>query len=59
MTSANPNKVNEFSVKLTYCIQALETLGKLEQVNGAVSMTLEKLPGISGDLVRTDPEWEN
>ena len=59
VTSANPNKISEFSVKLTYCVQALQTLGKLEQVNGAVSMTLEKLPGIRGDLVRTDPEWEN
>lgn len=59
VTSANPNKINEFSARLTYCVQALQTLGKLEQVNGAVSMTLEKLPEIRGDLVRTDPEWEN
>ena len=59
VTSANTNKINDLNVKLTYCVQALETLGKLEQVNGAVSMTLEILPGIRGDLVRTDPEWEN
>ena len=57
--NANPRKISEFSEKLTYCVQALQTLKKLEQVNGAVSMTLDKLPAIRGDLVRTDPEWEN
>ena len=40
-------------------MQALQTLNKLEQVNGAVSMTLDKLPAIRGDLVRTDPDWES
>jgi len=28
----------------------------LEQVNGATLMTLDKLPGIRGDLVRIDPD---
>jgi hypothetical protein len=45
--------------KLTYAVQSLETLGKLSQVNGYVSMTLDKLPGIRGDLVRTDDAWES
>ncbi len=27
-------------------------------INGNVSMTLEKLSGIRGDLVRADPDWE-
>ena len=31
---------------------------KLDQVNGAVTLTLEKLPAIRGDIVRTDPDWE-
>ena len=31
---------------------------KLKQVNGAVAMTLDKLPAVRGDLVRTDPDWE-
>ena len=55
----NQKKISEFSEKLTYCVQALETLNKLEQVNGAVLMTLDKLPSIRGDLVRTDPDWES
>ena len=59
VSNANPRKISEFSEKLTYCVQALQTLKKLEQVNGVVSMTLDKLPAIRGDLVRTDPEWEN
>lgn len=59
ISSANPRKIGEFSEKLTYCVQALQTLNKLEQVNGAVSMTLDKLPAIRGDLVRTDPDWES
>ena len=34
-------------------------MGKLEQVNGYVSMTLDKLLGIRGDLVRTDETWDS
>ena len=59
ITSANPRKVAEFSEKLTYCVQALDTMKKLEQVRGNVAMTLEKLVAIRGDLVRTDPDWES
>ena len=33
-------------------------MNKLSQVDGAVAMTLDKLPAIRGDLVRTDPDWE-
>ena len=56
--NASPKKISEFSGKLTYCVQALQTMKKLEQVNGTVSMTLDKLPAIRGDLVRTDSGWE-
>ncbi|CAH3034783.1 unnamed protein product [Porites lobata] len=34
-------------------------MGKLNQVNRNVSMTLDKLPGIRGDLVRTNHLWES
>ena len=59
ISSPNPRKIGEFSKKLTYCVQALQSLNKLEQVNRAVSMTLDKLPAIHRDLVRTDPDWKN
>ena len=58
LTGTNPKAISDFSEKLTYCVQALQTLNKLEQVNGATLMTLDKLPGIRVDLVRTDAEWE-
>ena len=56
--TTNPKKVQEFYEKLAYCVQSLETLKQLDAVNGTVSMTLEKLPNIRGDLVRNDPNWE-
>ncbi|XP_046841042.1 uncharacterized protein LOC124435137 [Xenia sp. Carnegie-2017] len=56
---ANPRKIAEFSAKLNHSVQALETLGKLKDVQGNVSMTLGKLPAIRGDLVKNDPEWES
>ena len=49
---ANPNKVSQFYEKLCSNVQALETMGKLGEVNGYVRMTLNKLEGIRGDLVR-------
>ena len=33
-------------------------MNKLSQVDGAVAVTLDKLPAIRGDFARTDPEWE-
>ena len=51
--------IHQFHERLAYCVQSLETMGKLDQVNGNVSMTLDKLPGIRGDLVRTDDSWES
>ncbi|XP_028415553.1 uncharacterized protein LOC114538695 [Dendronephthya gigantea] len=59
ISGANPRKIAEFYEKLAHCVQALETMGKLSEINGNVSMTLDKLYGIRGDLVRTDPAWES
>ena len=44
---------------MSYCVQALDTMKKLQQVQGNVAMTLGKLAAIRGDLVRTDPDWES
>ena len=43
---ANPKKVSRFSETLWSCVQALETIGKLGEVNGYVRMVLNKLEGI-------------
>ena len=56
--NANPKKIGEFSERLNYCAQALQTMNKISQVDGNVSMTLDKFPAIRGDLVRADPHWE-
>ena len=55
---ANPSKILEFYEALSPNLQALETMGKLGEVNGYVRMTLDKLEGIRGDLVRTDDDWQ-
>ena len=59
ISNANPKKIHEFYEKLMYCVQALQTMNKLQQVEGNVAMTLDKLLAIGGDLVRTDSEWES
>ena len=54
----NSKRIHEFYEKLSYSVQSLETLKLLHEVNVMVSLTLEKLPTIRGDLVRNDPDWE-
>ena len=51
---SNPNKILEFSETLSPNLQALETMGRIKEVNGYVRMTPDKLDGIRGDLQRTD-----
>ena len=57
--NANAKRIHEFNDKLTYSVQSLQTLGKIDQVNAYLRMTFDKLPAIRGDLVRTDPTWES
>ena len=57
INGSQPNKIHEFYEKLLFNVQSLETMGKLQEVNGYVRMTIDKLPGIRGDLVRTDDSW--
>ena len=52
-------RIHKFNDQLTHAVQALQTLKKLETVNGYVSMTLDKLQAIRGDLVRTDLKWQD
>ncbi len=58
ISGTDPHKIKEFCETLTHSVQALETMVKLDNVKGNVSMTLDKLSGIRGDLVRGDPDWE-
>ena len=59
ITDADAEKIHDLTNRLTYCVQCLETMGKLKEIKGNVAMTLDKLAGIRRDLVRTDPEWED
>ena len=54
ISGVNVKNIHEFTDRLTFCVQSLQFL-----VSGNVSMTLDKLPAIRGDLVRTDDNWEN
>jgi len=51
-------KIQDFYEKLFSNVQALETLGKLREISGYVQVTIDKLVGIRGDLVRTDNDWQ-
>ena len=54
ISGANPAKIHQFYEALSFNVQALETLGRLKEVYVYVRMSFNKLPGIRGDLVRTD-----
>ena len=55
----NPVEINNFYERLVYNVQSLESMGKLSQVCGNVALTIDKLCGIRGDLVRNDEEWQD
>jgi hypothetical protein len=52
ITGSSPAKVHEFYKTLSHNVQSLETLGKIERVNGTTRNVLDKLKGIKADLVR-------
>ncbi len=58
ISSADAKKIAEFSDQLTYCIQSLQSLDILNEVKCIKMKTLDKLPAIRGDPVRSDGEWE-
>ena len=55
----NTQRILEFYEILVRNVQALETMGKLESVNGYVRMLLDRLPGIRSELVRDDKNWQD
>ena len=52
-------KVREFYEPLSRNYDALLTLGEAEMLKGFVMTTVNKLPQVKPDLVRTDDNWEN
>ena len=49
----------EFYETLSPNLQALETMGKIKEVNGYVRMMLDKMEGIRENLVHTDDNWQD
>ena len=58
VTNADPKKVNNFYKTLLFNVHSLETLGKIERVNGMTRSVLDKLKGIKADLVRGQENWQ-
>ena len=58
-SSENPQKIHDFSEKLLCSVQALDTMGKIKEMNGYVRVTLDKLQGTRADLVRNDDNWQD
>ena len=56
---SQPGKIHEFYETLVTNVHALETLGKIKEINGYVRVTLDKLPDIRADLVRLDEDWQD
>ena len=40
-------------------MQALDTMGKIKEMNGYVRVTLDSLQGIQADLVKNDGNWQD
>ena len=59
INNSNPYKIHEFREKLLSSVEALETMGKLKEINGYVRLTLDKLQEIGADLVRTGDDWQD
>ena len=59
INNANAKKIHDFSGKLLCSMQALDTVGKIKEMNGYVRVTLDSLQGIQADLVRNDDNWQD
>ena len=51
-------RIHDFYEKLATNVQSLDTMGKLDEIKGYVRLTLDKVPCIRADLVRTDDDWQ-
>ena len=59
VSGSNPAKIHQFYDKLLFNVLALETLGRLQDVDGYVGISLDKVEAIRGALVRTDDDWQD
>ena len=59
IAGTNPVWISEFYEKLMTSVQSLDTMEKLKEIDRYVRTTIDKLPGIRGDLVRIDSDRHN
>ena len=59
VNNTNPQKIRDFSETLLYSVQALDTMGKIKEMNEYVRVTLDKLQGIRANLVRNEDNWQD
>ena len=57
--NSDPNRIHDFYEKLVVSVKALDTMNKLKEINGYVRLTVDILPVIRADLVRTDEDWQD
>ena len=58
INSVNLCKIHEFTEKLLGRVPALETMGKLKEINECLRFALDKLQEIRADLVRMGNGWQ-
>ena len=54
VNGTNSKIIHKFYSKLVIHVQAVETMGKLNMINGYVRTVLDRLPSIRSDIVRHD-----
>ena len=59
VVNANYLKIQEFYEKVSRNYDALLTVGEADMLRGFVMSTLNKIPQVRPDIVRTDENWEN
>ncbi len=55
----NYDRVSEFYEKLNKCHDALQTLQRKDTISGLVVTTINKIPHVRPDIVRTNSNWES
>ena len=58
INNSNPGYIHYFYEKLVTSVQSLESMGKLQNINGFVRHTLDTLSRIRSELVRFDDDWQ-
>ena len=58
INNSNPGRIHSFYKNLVTSAQSLESMDRLQNINGFVKHTLDKMSGIRSELVRSDNKWQ-